>query len=120
MAFIKRKSYYLKKSLLWLLGITLGLIAVLIILSIAGQTHNQVASIVQAIGSFEAVARFIRWGVLGAIIMFWDQIVEYAGKAKGLEVDQLIYAKSMRWRIAALIVAFEFIVVEAVPAQLLG
>jgi hypothetical protein len=116
----KGKSYYLKKSLLLLLGISLGLIAVLILLVIAGKTHQQVASIVEAVGSFESVARFIRWGVLGAIIMFWDQIVDYAGKAKGFSDEQILRAKTMRWRVAAFIIAFELIVVEAVPAQLLG
>lgn len=120
MAMTKGKRYYLKKSLLLLLSISLGLIAVLIILLVAGKTHNHVASIVEVLGSFGSVARFIRWGVLSAIIMFWDQIVDYAGRAKGFSVDQLVRAKSMRWRVATFIIAFELIVVEAVPAQLLG
>lgn len=120
MADLKRKRHYLKKSLLFIAALSVGLIAILILLSIAGQTHSQVASMVQAIGSFESVARFIRWGVLGAIIMFWEQIVEYAGKAKGFTDEQTIRAKTMRWRVAVFIFAFEFIVVEAVPAQLMG
>ena len=111
---------WFKKSLLWLLSISLGLIAVLILLVVAGKTHNQVASIVEVLGSFESVARFIRWGALGATIMFWDSLVDYIGKVKGFDEQQIQRAKTMRWRIAAFIVAFEFIVVEAVPARLMG
>lgn len=116
----KGKSYYLKKSLLWLLTVSLGLIVILILLVIAGQTHSQIASIVEAVGSFDSVARFIRWGLLGTIIMFWDQVVEYAGKAKGFSNEQIYRAKNMRWRVAAFILVFEIFVVEAVPSRLMG
>ena len=115
----KPQRHFLKKSLLWLVLITVAMIVIAGLLNVAAQTHNQVASIVQAIGSFESIARFVRWGSLGALIMFWDQIIDYAGKAKGFDEEQLARAKAMRWRVAAFIFAFEFIVIEAVPARLL-
>ena len=115
----KNKRHYLKKSLLWLAGLSVGLIAILGLLNVAAQSHTQVASLVQSISSFESTARFIRWGLLGGVIMFWDQAVDYTARVKGFDDEQIARAKAMRWRVAAFIVAFELIVIEAVPARLM-
>tara|TARA_R110000787_G_scaffold285955_1_gene402892 strand:+ start:20118 stop:20480 length:363 start_codon:yes stop_codon:yes gene_type:complete len=120
MAISKNKITYLKKSMLFLAAISAGMVVILILLNIAEHTHNHVASMVQSVSSFESFARYIRWALLGAIIMFWDSLVDYIGKVQGFDEQQIQRAKTMRWRIAAFIVAFEFIVVEAVPARLMG
>lgn len=115
----KRRRHYLKRSLIMLAGLSVGLIVILGLLNVAAQTHKDVANIVQSLSSFESVIRFVRWGVLGGVVMFWDLIIDYAGKVKGFNEEQIVRAKAMRWRIAAFIIAFEFIVVEAVPARLM-
>jgi hypothetical protein len=120
MAIICRSRRFLKKSLLWLAGITVALIVILGLLNVAAQTHQEVAYFVQTMSSFESVARYIRWGFLGAVIMFWDQIAELYGKAKGFDDVQIQRAQAMRWRVAVFIIAFEFVVVEAVPARLMS
>lgn len=115
----RNKKHYLKKSLIWLAGISVGLVIIIGLINVVANTHNEVASVVQSLSSFESIARFVRWGFLGTVIMFWDQIVDYAAKAKGFDEQQVIRAKAMRWRVAAFILAFEFIVIEAVPARLM-
>lgn len=114
------KRYYLKKSLLWL-----GVITVLVLVSIglvftASNTHQQVASIVSGLSSFESMARFVRWGLLGALIMFWEQAAAYIVHLKSLDEEQHQRLLAMKWRVALFILAFELLVVEAVPAKLMG
>lgn len=120
MAIITKSRRFLKKSLLWLAGITAALIVILGLLNVAAQTHQEVANTLQMMSSFEMYARYLRWGLLGGVIMFWDQISEYYGIAKGFDDVQIQRAQAMRWRVTAFIIAFEFVVVEAVPAKLMS
>lgn len=117
----RNRSYrYLKKSL-WILAlISCAIILTFTLLQIATHTHERVATTVLSLNSFEGAFRFIRWSILGALITFWDEISEVAGKYYGFEEDQLNRTKSMRWRVAALMIVFEVLVVEAVPAALIG
>lgn len=114
-----KKRHFLKRSLFWMAGITLGLIVILGLLNVAAQTSNEIARMVETLSSFDSIARFVRWGALGAIIMFWDQIIDYAAKSKGLDEEQVKRAKGMRWRIAGFIIFFDIFVIEALPARLM-
>lgn len=119
MAEQRKKRHFLKRSLIWLAGITFGLIVILGLLNVAAQTSDEIAGMVETLSSFGSIARFVRWGALGAIIMFWDQIIDYAAKSKGLDEEQVKRAKAMRWRVAGFILIFDLLVIESLPARLM-
>lgn len=116
----KSKHHYLKKSAIWLVGMAIFIAISISILTIAFNTHTYVANIVEVVNNFSVIARFLRWMILGGVIAFWDFIVDKAAIFKDLTPDQVSRAKSMRWKAAAYIIAFELLVIEAIPARLIG
>ncbi len=120
MAESKRAHRYLKGSLKFLVITTLVIIVSYGLLNVVAETQETATALLQAMGSIESKLRYLRWLLLAVIIIFWDEIIQAIASYKKLDESQTLYAKNMRWRIAAYIIAFDIFVVEALPAQLLS
>lgn len=105
---------WLKKTLLFLLVLVAAGIGLLLVAA----TTEEVASLSEI--SLKDSTRLIRWGTAGAVIIFWDNLISLWANHKGLDDEQAERAISMRWRVAAWFVAFELIVIEALPVTILG
>jgi len=115
MVFRRARKYLLKA----LIGLAVLVIIGMILLA-ATNTHEEVASLAEATQDLNNVMRLFRWTVLVLIIAFWEKIVELYAPVKGLSEKQIAYAKSLQWRVAAILVVFDLLVIEAIPARLLG
>ncbi|HDY84384.1 MAG TPA: hypothetical protein ENI26_07910 [Methylophaga aminisulfidivorans] len=115
-----KTTIYLKKALFSLGVISIGIIVLLVILYAAVKSDHIVTQILNYVNDISSIARYLRWLVVGAIIIFWDEIVDYVSIAKGLEEEQKQRAKSMRWHVLFAVLAFEILVVEALPAKFMS
>lgn len=105
---------WLKKTVLFLLVLVAAGIGLLLVAA----TNEEVASLSEM--SLKDSTRLIRWGAAGSVIIFWDNLISLWANHKGLDDEQTQRAISMRWRVAAWFVAFELIVIEALPVRILG
>lgn len=96
---------WFKKSLVFLLI----LIGAAVSWVIVYYTADDVANISQTL-DISSKTRFIRWAVIGSIIIFWSEIIQFLGRKK-LSAEQVDRAKAMHWRVALALIAFEAIVV---------
>jgi len=117
----KRKGRsYIRKALLALVVISLGLVVILALLYSAVKSDQQVSRLLDSVNNISSIARYLRWAVIGGVILFWNEIIDYLSITKGLDSAQGLRAKSMRWHVFLAVIAFEVLVVEALPAKLLG
>lgn len=86
----------------------------------ATNTHEEVAGLAAATDKLSETFRFFRWAALVLLITFWDNVVDIYASMKELSDEQSTYAKTMQWRVGALLVAFDLIVIEGLPAKLMG
>lgn len=97
---------WLKKTLLFLLAIIVAAIGWILVTN----TADGVADTAQTLDLADQT-RLIRWGLLGAIIIFWSDLVDLFKKR--LSDEQVFRAKNMHWRVAVALVVFEVLVVES-------
>ena len=117
----KRKGRsYIRKALLALVVISLGLVVILALLYSAVKSDQQVSRLLDSVNNISSIARYLRWAVIGGVILFWNEIIDYLSITKGLDSAQGLRAKSMRWHVFLAVIAFEVLVVEALPAKLLS
>lgn len=112
----KRLRKYLIRALI-------GLAALIIcgmILVAALNTHEEVVGFSQTVQSWESTLRLFRWTLLILVIAFWEKIIDLLAPVKNLTAEQVAYAKSIQWRVAVILVVFDLLVIEAVPAKLMG
>lgn len=68
---------------------------------------------------FKASMRPVRWGALAVFVMYYPVIVDFYGKRKSMDEEQIIEAKSKQIKIAILLVGFEILIVENVLGGLI-
>lgn len=99
---------YLKKSLIFLLVVAGLAVGWVVVTGSADDVANTATTL-----DIVSKTRFIRWTVIGSIIIFWSEIIEFLGR-KQLTAEQIERGKTMHWRVAAALVAFELLVVDSV------
>lgn len=112
----KKRHSLLIKSLIALLAMIVGGMIFLA----ATNTHEEVAGLSAATDNLSETFRYFRWTALVLLITFWENVVDIYASVKGLSEEQSAYAKTMQWRVGAMLVAFDLIVIEGLPAKLIG
>ena len=110
----KRHSLLIK-SLIALAALIIGSTLILM----ATKTHKEVASLAEATEQLNNTFRYIRWTALVLIITFWENVVDLYATLRDLTPEQSEYAKSLQLRVGAMLVAFDLLVVEGLPAKLI-
>jgi hypothetical protein len=108
---------YLKRSILFILIIVVLIVAVVLGAISAGQNIGEIYSFTSSLG---AKFRPWRWSAVLLTIGFWPQLIQLLAAHKNLTVEQVELALLARWRVAAGLILFEFLIIEAVPAKLFG
>ncbi|MDX1750884.1 MAG: hypothetical protein R3271_11245 [Methylophaga sp.] len=111
---------YIYKAVILLVGIILLMTTTLAVTTIVFNLNEQVSSLSGSIEGLKNKFTLFRWSVLGLIIVFWPQLINLIAKYYDARSEQVDAMKNRRWRYAALFIAFDLIVIEALPGRLLG
>ena len=107
----------IKKSLIFVL-----IIAILVVIATLTTvwTGESITDISTFTASLTSTLRPFRWLFLFSIVAFWPFLIDFLARKHALDAERVAYGHSLRWRVGLYLIAFEFIVIEAVPARLLG
>ena len=107
----------LKKPILIIVLAALVIIAAIFMAIFMGKNLTEIELFT---GGLVADLRIWRWFLISSTVIFWPKIIDYLAVIKNLAEEQIIYGKSLRWRILFYFVLIEFFIIEAIPARLLG
>lgn len=111
----KNRHSLLIKSLIALAALIIGSTLFLT----ATKTHDEVAGLAESTDQLNNTIRYIRWTALVLLITFWENVVEIYGSYRELSKEQIEYAKNLQVRVGAMLVAFDLLVIEGLPAKLI-
>lgn len=110
----------LKKKLTQSIFLLIAIGGVITVTTVVMSTAGDVGGIAEKTPSFVDSARPFRIGFLILLFLFWNHVSAAFGYWKKLSKERIEYLKSIRWRVLAYVVLFEFFVIESIPSKLLG